>query len=138
MPVLRFAALKFFQTDKYNAIVSNPENSELLEWIRDEVIGTRKTRAFLLPVGTEDEIIDRLFDRRALHILSRSMSAAHVPGERFIVYKLDYGCYVDLINTDKYPDVFLFNSFLLTGSQSFDVIADVPDDDARSYRRAIL
>ena len=89
MPVLRFAALKFFQTDKYNAIVSNPENSELLEWIRDEVIGTRKTRAFLLPVGTEDEIIDRLFDRRALHILSRSMSAAHVPGERFIVYKLD-------------------------------------------------
>jgi len=133
MPALRAAALKFYQTDKYNAIISNPENRELLEWIKDEVIGSKKTRAFLLPIGTEDEIIDRLFDRRALHILSRSTSAAHVPGERYILYKLDYGCYVDLINTDKYPHGFLFAE-----TPSLDPIADVPDDDARSYRRAIL
>jgi hypothetical protein len=104
MPVLRQAAYTFFQTDKSSAIQSNPENRKLLDWIRDEVIGNRKAKAFMLPVGTEDKIIDRLFDRRALHILSRSMSSAHRPGERFIVYKLDYGCYVDLINTDKYPD----------------------------------
>lgn len=134
MPTLRDAALKFFQADKYNAITSNPENRELLEWIRDEVIGTRKTRAFLLPVGTEDEIIDRLFDRRALHILSRSKSAAHAPGERFIVYKLDYGCYVDLINTDKYPGGMLFAD----NNRSIELVSDVPEDDARSYRRAIL
>ena len=67
----------------------------LLDWIRDEVIGNRRTRAFLLAVGTSDETIDRLFDRRALHIESGT-SSAHRPGERFVVYKLDYGCYADL------------------------------------------
>lgn len=133
MPILRHAAYTFFQTDKYSAIQSNAENSRLLDWIRDEVIGTRKTRAFMLPVGKTDKIIDRLFDRRALHILSRTMSAAHRPGERFFVYKLDYGCYVDLVNTDKFPD-----GLLLSGLPEMFVDFDVPVDDGRSYRRAIL
>ena len=133
MPVLRASALQFFQTDKYNTIAANFENRRLLEWIRDKVIGERRTRAFLLPVGTEDKIIDRLFDRRALHILRRSISAAHVPGERFVVYKIDYGCYVDLINTEKFPD-----GLLQAGDSQLNLIGEVPDDDARSYRRAIL
>jgi hypothetical protein len=50
-----------------------------------------------------------------------------------MVYKLDYGCYVDLINTEKFPE-----GFLVADNPSLDLIADVPDDDARSYRRAIL
>ena len=133
MPMIRTAAHSFFQTEKYTAIQSNKENRELLDWIRDEVIGGRRTRAFLLPVGTEDPIIDRLFDRRALHILNRSRSAAHRPGERFIVYKLDYGLYVDLINTDKYP-----LGLLLDAEIGNDIDFNVPLDDARSYRRAIL
>lgn len=133
MPVLRQAALQFFQSDKYNAIVANPENRKMLDWIRHRVIGERRTRAFLLPIGVEDEIVDRLFDRRALHILNRNMSAAHLPGDRFIVYKLDYGCYVDLMNTDKYPAGGLFRD-----DPEIQVLIDVPDDDARSYRRAIL
>ena len=61
------------------------------------------------------------------------MSAAHRPGERFVVYKLDYGCYVDLTNTDKFPTGFLFQN-----DSSVTIDRDVPDDDARSYRRAIL
>lgn len=133
MPVLRQAAYTFFQTDKASAIQSNPENRKLLDWIRDEVIGNRKSKAFMLPVGTEDKIIDRLFDRRALHILSRSMSSAHRPGDRFIVYKIDYGCYVDLINTDKYPE-----GMLLGDNPMLFVDFEVPQDDGRSYRRAIL
>ena len=134
MPTIRQAVLQFFQTDKYNAIASNSENRRLLDWIRHKVINERKTRAFLLPVGTADEIIDRLFDRRALHILSRSMSAAHRPGERFTVYKLDYGCYVDLVNTDKFPHGGLFKD----DPNFLTVDFDVPEDDKRSYRRAIL
>jgi hypothetical protein len=133
MPVLRNSALIFFQTDKYSAIQSNQHNRKLLDWIRDEVIGNRRTRAFLLPVGTEDATIDRLFDRRALHIKSRSMSSAHRPGERFVVYKLDYGCYADLVNTDKAPA-----GMLLRDEPEIDVDFEVPDDDARSYRRAVL
>ncbi|MBR0683697.1 hypothetical protein GXW74_24675 [Roseomonas eburnea] len=133
MPIMRQAALQFFQSDKYNAISANPENRRMLDWIRHQVIGERRTRAFLLPVGAEDEVIDRLFDRRALHILNRNMSAAHLPGARFVVYKIDYGCYVDMINTDKFPSGMLFRDDQMTQA-----LLDVPDDDARSYRRAIL
>ncbi|MCE3026393.1 hypothetical protein [Salinicola sp. DM10] len=133
MPVIRSAAYSFFTTEKYSAINANPENRILLDWIRDEVIGNRQTRAFLLPVGTKDIIIDRLFDQRALHILNKSRSAAHRPGERFIVYKLDYGLYVDLINTDRNPQ-----GLLVGQEHGGDIDFDVPLDDARSYRRAIL
>jgi hypothetical protein len=132
-PILRYAALSFFQAEKYSAIASNPLNRKMLDWIRFKVIDQRNTRAFLLPVGTIDPIIEKLFDLRALHILNRSMSAAHRPGERYVVYKLDYGCYVDLTNTGKYPSGLIFRDDLST-----DVNFDVPDDDARSYRRAIL
>ena len=133
MPTLRSAALVFFQQDKYSAIQLNPENRELLDWIRDEVIGKRRTRAFLLPVNVKDDTIDRLFDRRALHIKSRSMSSAHRAGERFIVYKLDYGCYADLVNTNKST-----TGMLLEDVDEVYAEFDVPDDDARSYRRAVL
>lgn len=132
-PVLRYGALSFFQTEKYMAIASNPLNRKMLDWIRFKVIDQRITRAFLLPVGTTDAIIDKLFDLRALHILNRSVSAAHSPGERYVVYKLDYGCYVDLTNTGKYPGGFLFRD-----DPSTEIDFSVPDDDARSYRRAIL
>lgn len=133
LPTLKDAVLAYYQTDKYNSINENPSLRTLLEWIRDEVIGARRTRAFLLPVGQNDQLIDELFDRRALHILHRSMSAAHRPGDRFVVYKLDYGCYIDLRATDKFPDGLLFSD-----DQDGIDLADVPEDDARSYRRAIL
>jgi len=133
MPIVRSAALAFFQTEKYTTIQASPSNRMMLDWIRDEVISGRQTRAFLLPVGIEDKIIESLFDRRALHILNRSRSAAHRPGERFIVYKLDYGLYVDLINTEKFP-----KGLLVQAESGDDIDFEVPVDDARSYRRAIL
>lgn len=133
MPMLVSAVLNFYQSDKYNSIQSNPPLRSLLEWVRDKVIGDRKTRAFLLPVGQSDEIINELFDRRALHILNRNMSAAHRPGERYVVYKIDYGCYVDLRATDRYRSGMLFQE-----QESMEELAPVPDDDARSFRRAIL
>ena len=107
-PVLRYAALQFFQTEKYTAISANPLNRKMLDWIRYKVIDQRNTRAFLLQVGEVDKTIENLFDLRALHILNRSMSAAHRVGERYVVYKLNYGCYVDLTNTDKFPNGGLF------------------------------
>lgn len=132
-PILRGAALRFFQTEKYTAVNANPINRKMLDWIRFKVIDQRNTRAFLVQVGVEDDIINKLFDLRVLHVLNRSMSAAHKPGDRFVVYKLDYGCYVDLTNTDKFP-----SGSLTPGDQSIEINFSVPDDDARSYRRAIL
>jgi hypothetical protein len=61
------------------------------------------------------------------------MSSAHRAGERFIVYKLDYGCYADLVNTNKST-----TGMLLEDVDEVYAEFDVPDDDARSYRRAVL
>ena len=65
------------------------------------------------------------------------MSAAHRPGERFVVYKLDYGCYIDLVNTEKFPDSLLVEGDDGSAANDNQMFA-VPEDDARSYRRAIL
>ena len=131
--IIRRAALTFYQTDKINSVQENPTAREMLHYIINYVISGKQTRAFLLPVSVNDKIIDYLFDRRLLHIIDRSKSAAHRPGERFRVYKIDYGCYVDLHNTDKFP-----NDLLFAGDEESIELRDVPEDDARSFRRAIL
>jgi hypothetical protein len=61
------------------------------------------------------------------------VSAQDYPGRRFNVYALDYGCYVDLINTSRAPHG-LFEAEL-EGEAGF---VDVPHTDFRSIRRAIL
>jgi hypothetical protein len=53
---------------------------------------------------------------------------------RFNVYGLDYGCYVELITTASEP------LGLLPGDDAEDkpIYVEVPPDDYRSIRRAIL
>ena len=78
-----------------------------------------------------DPLIDALFDSRVLHIIKRSISGHDEPGARYDVYKLDYGCYVDLLATTKAPDK------LLDLDDSGGTV-NVPSDDYRAIRRAIL
>ena len=131
---IRVAASQWYSRDKGTAVESNPEASELLHWITDEVIGNRKARAFLLRKDTKSELIERLFDSRVLHVLKRNISSNEEPGVRYDVYKLDYGCYVDLINTQKAP----LN--LLPGQEDKEeqYYIEVPPDDYRAIRRAVL
>jgi len=133
MDTVRKAAHEFYQTDKLSNVNENIQARNMLQFIYEKVISHRQTRAFLLSSNDKDEIIDYLFDRRLLHIIDRSKSAAHRPGERFKVYKIDYGCYVDLANTERYPSGMLFPEL-----ESDLELRDVPQDDARSFRRAIL
>ncbi|MFD8513490.1 hypothetical protein ACFV27_20895 [Streptomyces antimycoticus] len=44
-----------------------------------------------------------LFDARGLHIVRRGYSARDQPGERFDVWVIDYGAYVDLLHTNYAP-----------------------------------
>jgi hypothetical protein len=44
---------------------------------------------------------DALFDARLLHVIKRSISGQEEPGARYDAYKLDYGCYVDLLARQK-------------------------------------
>jgi len=130
---IRVAARNWYQRDKEGAVKANPEAQNLLHWIIDEVIGKRRARAFLLRSNVTHDLIDTLFDARVLHLLKRNVSARDQPGVRYDVYKLDYGCYVDLINTTGAPQ-----GLLPAENDSSDSFLDVPPDDYRAIRRAIL
>jgi hypothetical protein len=107
--------------------------STLLDHIVDEVIGSRRARAFLFSNNLRDSRVDQLFDSRLLHVLKRNISSHDEPGARYDVYKIDYGCYVDLINTAKMPE----GLFEVDDGDEGHYI-EVPRDDYRSIRRAIL
>ena len=130
MQHVRAAARDWYNQDKAAAIRSSPGLSDLLAHIVEKVIGNRRARAFLFPSNIRHAGIEKLFDARLLHILKKSVSAHDQPGARYDVYKIDYGCYVDLINTTKSPRG-LFET-------ETEVFIEVPRDDYRSIRRAIL
>jgi hypothetical protein len=96
------AAIPFFRHG------SSPPQSEslsdILMIIINEVIGQRKARAFLFPSNARNDAIEELFDARLLHILKKNVSSKDQPGHRYDGFKIDYGCYVDLINTNREPN----------------------------------
>jgi hypothetical protein len=136
IPTIRVAARTWYQRDKEAAIRSNPDAQDLLNWIIDEVIAHRKARAFLLRTNTRHPLIDTLFDARLLHVVKRSISGQEEPGVRYDAYKLDYGCYVDLLATKSSPTGLLQAAGTDVGVNAG--LVPVPDDDYRAIRRAIL
>lgn len=142
IPAIRIAARTWYQRDKEAAIRANSEAQNLLNWIIDEVIAHRRARAFLLRTNTRHPLIDALFDARLLHVVKKSMSGQEEAGVRYDAYKLDYGCYVDLLATKSAPTG-LFedrpdsaNNEMERSEEAAAVL--VPDDDYRAIRRAIL
>jgi hypothetical protein len=135
IPTIRVAARMWFQRDKEGAIRANSEAQDLLHWIIDKVIAHRRARAFLLKSNTRHPLIDALFDARLLHVIKRSISGQEQAGVRYDAYKLDYGCYVDLLATTKAPNHQLFETQenIEDGTRIV-----VPSDDYRAIRRAIL
>jgi hypothetical protein len=128
---IRAAARDWYQQDKANSIRGNSILRDLLEYIIEEIIGNRRARAFLFQTGSRDHRIEQLFDARLLHILRKNVSSRDQPGARYDVYKIDYGCYVELANTTRIPH----GLFQLDDNDEY---VEVPRDDYRSIRRAIL
>lgn len=133
MSGVRNAARNWYERDKYNAVSQYPDACALLNWIINSVIGQRRAKAFLLNVGCKSQLIDHLFDSRILHIIKQNVSTKDRPGERFNVYSIDYGCYVELIQTDQR----VLGLFQEEDDDNAEYI-QVPKDDYRSIRRAIL
>ncbi len=77
--------------------------------------------------------MQQLFDLRVLHLVQRGYADKDKPGVRYNIYALDYGTYVDLMNTTRRPEL---------GFEQNEKIDDrdyiVPFDDKRSIRRIIL
>lgn len=132
IPHIRAAAQRWYQSAKEKAVSTNPRARLLLSWIIDHVIQGRRAKAFLLENTTKDDLIDYLYDERVLHVLKQGISAQDLPGRRFNVYGIDYGCYVDLITTDRAPQG------LLDIGEDESNFVDVPRTDFRSIRRSIL
>lgn len=135
MSIIRSAAKRWYESDKFGAVTSNGNAVLLLNWIIDEVIGKKRARAFLFSTASICKEIDYLFDRRILHVLKRNISAQDVPGVRYIVYGIDYGCYIDLISTGRAPIGLLLSDETNIAAP---VYFDVPKEDMRSIRRSIL
>jgi Cdc6-like AAA superfamily ATPase len=134
IPHIRYAARQWYNTDKEKAISGRPSSKKLLRWIIDEVIGSKKNRAFLLSSDVEDDDIEYLYDNRLLHIIKQNISSKDKPGERYNVYQLDFGTYVHLINTIDQPRTL----FSVENEIGEEIEVIVPTNDYRSIRRSIL
>ncbi len=132
VPHVRVAAKKWYEQGKEKAVRDDRARA-LLRWVIDEVIGHRQARAFLVRSDLKYSLIDYLFDARVLHIVKHGVSAHDQPGVRYDVYSIDYGCYVDLINTARGP-----RGLFQEGNDMDSEYVEVPVNDYRSIRRAIL
>jgi hypothetical protein len=135
---VRVAARNWYQRDKEAAVRTSTEAQDLLNWIIDQVIGSKKARAFLLRSNTRHPLIDALFDARLLHIAKKSISGKDEPGVRYDAYKLDFGAYVDLLTTKAAPNRFLIGDEEDGRTDEIASLIDVPMDDYRAIRSAIL
>lgn len=131
---VRAAAQNWYLGTKDAAVSAHDDAKRLLTWLIDKVIKERRAKGFLLEAGLRDPLIDFLYDERVLHVLRKGMSAKDQPGQRFIVYGIDYGCYVDLISTVRAPQGVLD----LGDAAGADYSLTVPHTDLRSIRRCIL
>ena len=133
---IRAAAQSWYQTDKSAPLSSREEAQRLLAWIVDRVIREKRARAFLVDqADSHDPLLQALFDARVLHIVRRGYSAQDRPGERYDVWSIDYGAYVDLLQT-RYSPVGLL-AVGTAGDEDY-VGIDIPRQDLRAIRRAIL
>jgi len=134
MPNIRSAARRWYLRDKEKAVSANPDAELLLHWIIDQVIGQRRTKGFLLDQeGAGHPLIGYLYDGRVLHIVRRGISSRDRPGVRFLAYALDFGCYVHLTAAQA-PTSLL----AIEGDEGGEQLIDVPGDDYRSIRTALL
>lgn len=137
IPIVRSAGHKYYQDDKSSQVDANPALRDLLQFIVDKSIRQKKTNAFLLEVGSKDRNVDLLFDRRLIHLRQKNVSSRDRSGARYYHYKIDYGCYVDLIATNLMP----YEATFGRESKLEDIVVTVEipgEDDGRSYRRSIL
>lgn len=130
---VRKTARLWYHRSKEGAIQGRTGALSLLRWIIDTVIRGRQAKAFLLQTGTQDNLIDYLYDSRILHLTKQGISAQDSPGIRFNVYAIDYGCYVDLLAT-KYAPKGMFEVEVEDNAEYI----NVPKTDYRSIRRSIL
>jgi hypothetical protein len=101
---VRNAARKWFEQDKAPNL--EPGLMRLLDEIKKLLISRRGLYVFCLPIELEKhEGIQRLVDARVVHLIHRGTSDEQIPGVRYTIFSLDYGCYAHLLDTNKQPEL---------------------------------
>lgn len=104
MPDVREAARKWYEQDKAPNIDSDLR--KLLDKITSVLLTRRSLYVFCLPIELERHAgIQRLVDARVVHLIHRGISEEDSPGVRYSLFRLDYGCYVQLLETNKQPEL---------------------------------
>jgi len=135
VPDCRAAARAWFQADKEAALTGRTDALPLLNWIIDRVIREKRARGFLVNQrSAAAPLLLAMFDARVLHVVRKGYSAQDEPGERYDVYVIDYGAYVDLIHTKSEP----LGTLSLGEYEDGGGYVDVPTQDLRAIRRSIL
>lgn len=134
------AARDWYETDKSTAL--SDQQRVALHRIITDVIGNRQTKMFMLSrEHSGHPMIQSLFDLRLIHLISRGYSDKENPGQRYNIYALDYGTYVDLKRTKSEPDDFELEPASTEGEDLNEEQREeriVPFADKRSIRRVIL
>ncbi|MGH2757291.1 MAG: hypothetical protein ACRDI3_05830 [Actinomycetota bacterium] len=104
LATVRRAARRWYQRDKESALTYQRAR-DLLHWIIDKVLTEQRGAVFLLEErsASAHPLVELLYDARVLHVLKKGVSASDKLGERFDVYGLDFGCYVDFLASSEQP-----------------------------------
>lgn len=99
VPAVVAAAKDWYERDKVQNV--QPELRSVLERLVNEVIKQRKVKAFLVPTRLSDShALQLLLNSRLLHQWHKGYASKSGPvGERYDIYAIDYGAYVDLRDT---------------------------------------
>lgn len=131
IPMIRRAAHSYFLRDKFKNIQADPVLDKFLMAVVNKAIGEKRARAFMVESNLSDHpLIRRLFDHRLIHLLRRGYSDGKSPGTRFDMFTIDYGTYVDLINTQKEPQI----EFNFVENSKMEPDDAVPFNDMRKIR----
>jgi hypothetical protein len=128
---IRISARNWYEQDKAKNVDSSQQ--VVLERIVNAVM-KEKARSFLFSKDAEkSDMIKTLFDYRVIHLVQRGyIDDPEKPGEKFNVYTLDFGTYVELLGTVNAPT----GDFTKDLDDPKGVV--VPFHDDRAIRRIVL
>jgi hypothetical protein len=135
IPVIRNSAADWFERDKLKN--TNPIQKQILQRLISEVIRDRKSKLFLARQerGSSPTLRD-LQHSRLLHRWHRGYAAkGGQDSERYDVYAIDYGAYVDLRTTVLGREI---DEEFVIDSAAPELSVEVPDPDKRKFRHIVL
>lgn len=91
------AARDWTLRDKERTLSTNKKANKLFHHINRRILEKKgRQRTFLVNTDDEHELIEALFDFRVIHIRNEFFFLEANPGERFSLYIIDYGSFVNM------------------------------------------